>query len=59
MVAIRRKSDRPAVSFSVTTYYYYGQTRYPMVTQNEHPVEDRENQFLNRNYQIDAPKLGF
>lgn len=31
MVAVRRKSDRPAVIFSITTYYYYGQTRYPIV----------------------------
>ena len=44
MVAIRRKSDRPAVTFSVTYYYYYyGQTRYPMVTQNENPIEDRDH----------------
>ena len=40
MVAIRRKSDRPAVIFMIT---YYGQTRYPMVTQNENPIEDRDN----------------
>ena len=39
MVAVRRKSDRPAVIFSVISD---GQTRYPIVTQNENPIEDRE-----------------
>ena len=42
MAAIRRKSDRPAVIFMITITTD-GQTRYPMVTQNENPIEDREN----------------
>ena len=54
MVAFRRKSDRPAVIFMIITD---GQTRYPMVTQNENPIEDRdENPIEDRENDIKTVK---
>ena len=44
MVAVRRKSDRPAVIFMIIIISD-GQTRNPTITQNENPIEDRDNPY--------------